>query len=114
MQFSTSAVLAAIAIYAGQTLADCGDSAPDKSWSQIRCSREASTSENFICGTTKIVPSTNGYDVHTGDEEMIIVVRCAGASLYTGDIKYCSANSEGSLDTSQCQSTPFFEAFVPA
>ncbi|KAG5927149.1 hypothetical protein E4U42_002560 [Claviceps africana] len=102
MKFSTPTVLAAVAIYAGQTLADCSIYPPPhlQIYSRVSCvpSKDGLSQRcDSIGASTTILPG--GFSVASGTTNMEAVVYCGPPAINnTGTPTYCSPHSTGEFN----------------
>ncbi|KAG6016780.1 hypothetical protein E4U54_000463 [Claviceps lovelessii] len=101
MQLSTSTILAAVALLAGQTLANgCTilDEIDAQGFGAVDC--KPAGRNRFGCGDTLIFrPGTDTYSVHAGQQEVTIGFFCQGTPKKM--IK-CPANVWGTVTTPSC------------
>ncbi|KAG5984571.1 hypothetical protein E4U55_004227 [Claviceps digitariae] len=96
MQFSTSATLAAVALFAGQTFAICTDGPLTGSGGGLRlpCSQKDPKVKHWVCdnaGTSIVDLPEAGWLLHSGTQNSIVQVTC-GDDVRT---LTCSPNSWG-------------------
>ncbi|KAG5943897.1 hypothetical protein E4U53_006989 [Claviceps sorghi] len=97
MQFSASAALAAIAIYAGQAVADCSPISYPFSAALDYC--DSPTAGTWYCSRTPatIHGAQGKYNVKVGDTGVSLVASC-DLELTSFASIYCTAKSDGSFD----------------
>ncbi|KAG5996644.1 hypothetical protein E4U54_002525 [Claviceps lovelessii] len=100
MQFSTSATLAALAIFAGQTLAaQCVVGAPPKTGSGAlgACRSTGSGDSKWSCaqGTTVTKTGDTRFLVHAGGKSTTIKILCDGQ---VGLVLTCPAGASGTAN----------------